>query len=532
MGYEGISRITDGAVLNIINEIDSSPDLSKLSKIIIDIYGDSHFLLDVKKRKILFEYIPEEEARNLCVHLGCESTSENVWDNLKRMSLSKDRKVKILEYFNIEHFDHLVNDQEITRKPDITPIIPEYSLFKHQENAAQLVKEILKNPRSRVLLHMPTGSGKTRTAMSISCDLIRNDIEERNSQVVVWFADTEELCNQAADEFEKAWKHLGVGETRLYRLFGDSSLSLNDIEDGFVVAGLQKLNSITSNDQQAFYDLGKRTSLLIFDEAHKSVAETYQQIINVFQTTGSAALLGLSATPGRSTFDKDENVKFAEFYNYNKVTLDIEGYDNPVDYLQKEKYLAKTIYHSLPYQPDEISLTQKELEALSDGEEVPASVLKQLGVDSKRNILILSLALELAQEKRKIILFACSLANAEAIYALLKYKDIPVGIVTSETDSIIRRNVIEEYKNGDVDILVNYGVLTTGFDAPRTNTAIIARPTNSLTLFSQMVGRATRGEKAGGSLESDIYVIKDALPGFRDMAKAFIHWDDAWIEED
>ena len=104
--------------------------------------------------------------------------------------------------------------------------------------------------------------------------------------------------------------------------------------------------------------------------------------------------------------------------------------------------------------------------------------------------------------------------------------------ITGETDTALRRSNIEKYKNGDIKILINYGVLTTGFDAPRTNTAIIARPTNSLTLFSQMVGRATRGIKAGGNKECDIYVINDALPGFRDMAQAFRHWDDAWNEED
>lgn len=71
-------------------------------------------------------------------------------------------------------------------------------------------------------------------------------------------------------------------------------------------------------------------------------------------------------------------------------------------------------------------------------------------------------------------------------------------------------------------------MLTTGFDAPSTNVAIIARPTNSLTLFSQMVGRATRGVAAGGNEFSDVFYIKDTLPGMIDMVKAFSYWDDAW----
>ncbi len=66
-----------------------------------------------------------------------------------------------------------------------------------------MLKKYLAQSGSRVLLHMPTGSGKTRTAMSISCDFIRNNIERRLDGLVVWFADTEELCEQAYDEFKR-----------------------------------------------------------------------------------------------------------------------------------------------------------------------------------------------------------------------------------------------------------------------------------------------------------------------------------------
>ncbi|MES9901838.1 MAG: hypothetical protein ABW168_04030, partial [Sedimenticola sp.] len=71
MGYEGVSRITDGAILNIINEFDGSPDLSKLSQIIIDIYGESYFLINAQKRKILFDYLQVDVAKELCGILGC-----------------------------------------------------------------------------------------------------------------------------------------------------------------------------------------------------------------------------------------------------------------------------------------------------------------------------------------------------------------------------------------------------------------------------------------------------------------------------
>jgi DNA repair protein RadD len=78
-------------------------------------------------------------------------------------------------------------------------------------------------------------------------------------------------------------------------------------------------------------------------------------------------------------------------------------------------------------------------------------------------------------------------------------------------------------------ILVNYGVLTTGFDAPKTSGAIIARPTKSLVLYSQMVGRATRGKRAGGNAEAEVGTVVDrALPGFASLTEAFHNWEDVW----
>ena len=81
-------------------------------------------------------------------------------------------------------------------------------------------------------------------------------------------------------------------------------------------------------------------------------------------------------------------------------------------------------------------------------------------------------------------------------------------------------------------MLINYGVLTAGFDAPKTNVAIIARPTTSLVLYSQMVGRAIRGTRAGGNDKSTIFTVVDNLPGFRDVSQAFLNWEDVWAQNE
>src|SRR3546814_20134290 len=82
-------------------------------------------------------------------------------------------------------------------------------------------------------------------------------------------------------------------------------------------------------------------------------------------------------------------------------------------------------------------------------------------------------------------------------------------------------------------VMCNFGVLTTGFDAPSTSAAVIARPTRSLVLYSQMVGRAPRGVKAKGNATAELVTVVDPhLPGFGDVAEASEHWiGRAWSGE-
>ena len=87
------------------------------------------------------------------------------------------------------------------------------------------------------------------------------------------------------------------------------------------------------------------------------------------------------------------------------------------------------------------------------------------------------------------------------------------------------------YKSDDESpkILCNFGILTTGFDAPKTSAALIARPTMSLVLYSQMVGRALRGRLAGGNNTAEIVtVIDEGIEQFNSIESAFSNWEDVW----
>jgi superfamily II DNA or RNA helicase len=163
--------------------------------------------------------------------------------------------------------------------------------------------------------------------------------------------------------------------------------------------------------------------------------------------------------------------------------------------------------------------------------DIPDDILKKLADDEMRNLAIITEVEQMAKRHRRILVFASTVAHSDLIAAVLKIRGYAAYSVTSHTKSHLRSTMIEKFKS-DSDhpiILCNYGVLTTGFDAPLTSAALIARPTKSLVLYSQMVGRAIRGVKAGGNAEAEIVTVIDyQLPGFGSVAEAFNNWEDVW----
>ena len=142
---------------------------------------------------------------------------------------------------------------------------------------------------------------------------------------------------------------------------------------------------------------------------------------------------------------------------------------------------------------------------------------------------------ELLTRHRRVLLFATTVRHAMVLTTVLKARGHNAAVVTGTTPPDVRQRLIAEYSNDSPRpmLLCNYGVLTTGFDAPGTSAALIARPTKSLVLYSQMVGRAIRGPRVGGNAEAEIVTVVDAnLPGFGSLAEAFTTGEYVLVNED
>lgn len=502
---------------------DRGVSTAELRRIFFAIVSPYDLLSDSTKRNGLFDFLRLNEAKDLCDKLGL-TCAQSPYEALSSLQINRGSE----KYVICCSFLGLTPEARPAKLEylSIDIVNASYGLFEHQRLAVKGIQNLLQTSAKRAVLHMPTGAGKTRMAMHVVCQhLIFNP-----KTVVVWLANSEELCEQAADEFQEAWKFLGNRSVSIYRFWGSRTLDFQNIEEGFFVGGFPKLYSLARNRLSDVAVLGDKTSLIVVDEAHKVIAPTYEVIIEGLSARQvQMPLLGLTATPGRTWNEPDEDVRLANFFNKQKISLEVPGFDNPVDYLIANGYLASPTFRRLRYVSDKLDAT--ELRMLADDLDIPATILSRLASDERRSVLIIRELESLLDRHKRIIVFATTVAHAEMLSAVMTARGHFCKCITGETASLQRSESIEWFKapSDEKRIIVNFGVLTTGFDAPMTSAALIARPTKSLVLYSQMVGRAIRGRSAGGNEHAEIVTVVDtALPGFGDLSKAFTNWEDVW----
>jgi len=526
-------RVTDArwpeligkAAWDVINTISGeSRSQSALADFALNIHGPIALMRDKNKRNIIFRKLSTSESTELINRIRVKS-SDKPLKTLTDLSIRKGSAVErsMFDFFEIP----LPPEEIIPQKPVLEKILPEYYLFDYQKSLLLKSQDLIEN-NERFLIHMPTGSGKTRVAMNI----IARVLMELNTGVVLWLAYSGELCDQASDEFFKAWNAIGDREISLERFYGKNQYE--KINDGMIVASLGKLWSQSKEEIDFIARLSQQVALVVFDEAHQSIAPTYLSMIEEITTVNpSCKLIGLSATPGRTYDDVGADLILSKFFNRNKVTMTIEGYESPITYLIEEGYLARPTFSSVDYKG---KITAAEIRAINDELELDISekILVKIGSDNIRNLRIVKAVMEAVNRGHKrIILFAASVESAEFLSALLNYLEIESMEVSSKTDVNTRASRIEHFKSEDPKpiVLCNYGVFSTGFDAPMTTAVVIARPTKSLVLYSQMVGRALRGWRVGGTRTAEIITIIDTeLPGFGSVIEAFTNWEDVWID--
>jgi len=255
---------------------------------------------------------------------------------------------------------------------------------------------------------------------------------------------------------------------------------------------------------------------LVIDEAHHAVAKSYKKIIQyVADHTKSMKLLGLTATPFRTSEDEQGALK--------QVFTDDIVYKTDLDALIKKGILATPTFIDCN---TNIQFTEhlgvQALKSIENLDTLPENIANDIADNKERNRIIVEEYLHNYEKYGQTIVFALNKVHAIALNKLFNEKGKAYGIrsefIISEVQDMItgitisnadNERKIEAYRNGEIQVLINVNILTEGTDLPKTHTVFLTRPTVSTTLMTQMVGRALRGLKAGGTKEAYIVSFVD-----------------------
>jgi superfamily II DNA or RNA helicase len=442
--------------------------------------------------------------------------------------------VKALEFPQI--FAGMVQGDSSPTTEDIQPLLVPPKLVDFQVSLKEKMLEVLERDgdRTRCVVTLPTGGGKTRVAVEAFIDWMQPRFS--SGKYLVWIAQSEELCEQAIKCIQQMWSSREfISSLRIYRYFGGRNIDLDKLQGGAVVTSIQQLHNRIKSCDEALDTILKDTGAMIIDEAHRAVTKMYDVLLERAEEICGADLFpicGLTATPGRSGINRQDEIPklVGRFEAYLiKPDLGDKYSENPLLYFRENRYLAHA--HHIVYRSGiEYKLSEAEIEEISIDDDFPPGFLKRLAKDVKRNLLIIKRLLQLPQGTPTLI-YACTVEHAEFLSAILTAKGRHAGAISSSTPLTIRRGLIQDFKEGQFDFLCNYGVLTTGFDAPKTKCIVICRPTTSVVLYEQIIGRGLRGLKFGGTEQCDIIDFADNI-GQLGRPLAYARFLDFWTKED
>lgn len=330
----------------------------------------------------------------------------------------------------------------------------------------QLAKEEIFSKWNRVdniLYQMPTGTGKTRLFTSIIRDIsiwgLRHNINYR----ILIIAHRSELIEQSSRSLDK------------YRIkHGVLAGTMKDKRDLTQVIQVASIQTITHPANQCLID-DLKFDFIIIDEAHHAVANSYQKL---WDYCPDAKKLGVTATPWRMN-----NSGFAQIFDAYIPSMSIK------DFIQKG-WLATYQYYSIPTSSELVKSIESIREFDIEGDYKNSALVEVCDTSKIRAQLYDSYEKNVLGKKG--IIYSISREHSEHICLQYRSRGVAIENIDSKTPAKVREKVIQAFRNGEIDIIVNVDIFSEGFDCPDIEFIQLARPTKSLVKYIQQVGRGLR----------------------------------------
>ncbi len=314
---------------------------------------------------------------------------------------------------------------------------------------------------------LPTGAGKS---------LVIAELARIAKGRVLVLAHVKELVEQNHAKYESYGQKGGIFS---------ASLGKKERAQKVIFGSIQ---SVARAPDSFFKDF----SLLVIDECHRVATDNdtqYQEVIQkLSENNPTLAVLGLTATPYRLglgwiyEFAQNGERKSDQDRFFKQCVFEL-----PLSYMIKNRFLTVPVKIDIP-------VTCYDFSSLTDSERLYTAAEVEEILKSQKHLtpLIIDNIIDITEryQRQGVMIFSASVKHAEEILSHL-----PEGqarMVVGDTDLHQRAQIIDDFKARKFKYLVNVSVLTTGFDAPHVDVIAILRPTESNSLYQQIIGRGLR----------------------------------------
>lgn len=310
-----------------------------------------------------------------------------------------------------------------------------------------------------LMIQMPTGTGKTIVFTSVVRD-IRHwcSLHSPESKILI-VAHRKELITQASSKLKDVPHGIIMSGTK------------QQMQHMVQVASIQTFMSCRNYETMRHY----RFDFIIIDEAHHSIASGYQKLWEMYPHSKK---LGVTATPWRMNHCGFRSL-------FSEIIL-----SKPIEWFVNEHYLSNYDYISIRRDSE----TQKAVNSIDrfgvDGDYLEAELSNVFDCDHIRAELYKSYK-KFADGKKGII-YAIDRRHAANILDLYASHGVSIRMIDGTTPADERQSIIDDFKDGVVRVIVNVNIFSEGFDCPDIEFIQLARPTRSLSMYLQQVGRGLR----------------------------------------
>jgi superfamily II DNA or RNA helicase len=331
-------------------------------------------------------------------------------------------------------------------------------LREYQRECLTAIFHRYKEGIRRQLVCLPTGTGKTVIFSQFPSFF-------RMKRRMLILAHRAELLTQARDKLLVADPSLQVGIEQAGQIASEGS---NVVVASVPTVGRRGSRRLAGLDPDQF-------SIVVIDEAHHATAESYRRIVEylgLMKPDTQKLLVGFTATPKRS-----DGIGLDAIF-------DEISYSRSIPEMMHAGYLAPVAGYRVE---TEIDLSRVKT---SMGDFVVSQLSDAVNIES-RNALVVKAFRELVPDRRTLV-FGVDVAHALDLAAAFRHYGIAAAPVTGDMPAEERRQTLADFSSGRIQVLTNCMVLTEGYDEPAVDGIILARPTKSALLYTQMIGRGTR----------------------------------------